>query len=52
MARLRRLLLCASLLAAAHGAAETATCSDPPAASALPTPVVDEKALSAQARLL
>ena len=52
MARLGRLLLCASLLAAAHAAAETATCSDPLAASALPTPVVDEKALSAQARRL
>ena len=49
MARLRS-LLCASLLAAAHAAAETATCSDPLAASALPTPIVDAKALSDQAR--
>ena len=42
-----RSLLCASLLAAAHAAVET--CSDPLAASALPTPVVDAEALSAQA---
>ena len=50
VARGLRSLLCASLLAVARAAAESATCSDPLAASALPTPVVDAAALSAQAR--